>query len=90
MLPTARGFSGHNDATVWLKQVPASMQRAYLEDVVRANGGDFVRLLLSDPSKQAYCDTRCASLNCQPAEHFTVVCASVLHSVKPHAAPVAS
>lgn len=69
MVPTARSFSGHNDATVWLKQVPASMQRAYLEDVVRANGGDFVRLLLSDPSKQAYCDTRCADSQLPTSEH---------------------
>lgn len=41
-----------------LKSVPASIERVYLQDVVKSHGGEFVRFLLSDPAKTAFSDQR--------------------------------
>ncbi len=58
----AKTLEGHGDATLFIRPFSSEVSRAPLEAVLRERGGPFVRLLLSDPAKNAFRNIRSAWL----------------------------
>lgn len=58
----AKTLEGHGDATLFIRPFSSEVPRAPLEALLRERGGPFVRLLLSDPAKNAFRNIRSAWL----------------------------